>query len=138
MVAAMANVGYQVVGMDIDSDKVSALSDNYQPTIYEPGVAETFIRCRDRINFTDSFGEVMGLCRVVFITVGTPLTEEGDPDIRFLTEAIQNLARYLERGHDEVREYYYPNQEALEAAEENGWIVISMKNDFETVFSNLE
>jgi len=37
---------------------------------------------------------------------------------------------------DEKREYYYPNREALEEAQKNGWAVISMKNDFKTVFSN--
>ena len=36
---------------------------------------------------------------------------------------------------DEIREYYYPNQEALEEAEKNDWVVISIKNDFDTVFS---
>lgn len=37
---------------------------------------------------------------------------------------------------DEKREYFYPNHEALEASKKNGWIIISMKNDFETIFSN--
>jgi len=37
---------------------------------------------------------------------------------------------------DENREYYYPNEEALNESQRNDWIVISMKNDFKTVFSN--
>jgi hypothetical protein len=36
---------------------------------------------------------------------------------------------------DKTREYYYPNSEALEEAQKNNWVVISMKDDFETVFS---
>ena len=39
---------------------------------------------------------------------------------------------------DKIREYHYPNSEALEAADTNDWLVISMKNDFKTIFSNLE
>ena len=39
---------------------------------------------------------------------------------------------------DEVREYYYPNDEALEASEKNDWLVISMKNDFKDVFSSTQ
>jgi hypothetical protein len=37
---------------------------------------------------------------------------------------------------DEEREYNYPNSEALEESKQNDWLVISMKNDFKTVFSS--
>ena len=39
---------------------------------------------------------------------------------------------------DQLREYIYPDNESLEASEQNGWLVISMKNDFKTIFENLE
>ena len=39
---------------------------------------------------------------------------------------------------DELRECNYPNAEALEASEQNEWLVISMKDDFEIIFENLK
>ena len=39
---------------------------------------------------------------------------------------------------DEIREYHYPNSDALYASDQNNWLVISMKNDFKTVFQSLE
>jgi nucleotide sugar dehydrogenase len=98
MLAVMANVGYQVIGMDIDQAKVSRLSATYQPTIYEPGLAETLLRCRDRITFTSSYREVMEGSEAVFITVGTPVNGGGEPDTSALDTAVANLAQHLRRG----------------------------------------
>ena len=47
----------------------------------------------------------------------------------------KNLACILD--HDDAqREYFYPNSEALEWADTNDWLVISMKNDFKTIFES--
>ena len=51
-----------------------------------------------------------------------------------LTQHHENHFACMVNHDDEVREYYYPNSEALEESQKNGWVVISMKNDFETVF----
>jgi len=60
----------------------------------------------------------------------------GDIEMLTLTHYHENHFACMLDHDDEEREYYYPNQEALEEAQKNDWIVISMKNDFETVFSN--
>jgi len=60
----------------------------------------------------------------------------GDIEMLTLTQHHENHFACMVNHDDENREYYYPNQEALEEAQRNGWIVFSMKNDFETVFSN--
>jgi len=60
----------------------------------------------------------------------------GDIEMLLLTHHHENHFACMIDHDDEEREYYYPNSEALEEAQENGWVVISMKNDFETVFSN--
>jgi len=60
----------------------------------------------------------------------------GDIEMLTLTQHHENHFACMLDHDDEVREYYYPNQEALEESQRNGWVVISMKDDFETVFSN--
>jgi len=53
-----------------------------------------------------------------------------------LTHSQENHFACMVDHDDEEREYNYPNSEALEASKQNGWTVISMKNDFKTVFSS--
>jgi len=59
----------------------------------------------------------------------------GDIEMLKLTHNHENHFACMLDHDDEIREYYYPNQEALEEAEKNDWVVISIKNDFDTVFS---
>jgi len=60
----------------------------------------------------------------------------GDIEMLTLTHSHENHFACMLDHDDENREYYYPNEEALEEAQRNGWTVISMKNDFADVFSN--
>ncbi|MCH8085951.1 MAG: haloacid dehalogenase-like hydrolase [Thaumarchaeota archaeon] len=59
----------------------------------------------------------------------------GDIEMLMLTQNHKNHFACMLNHDDESREYYYPNQEALDESQKNGWIVISMKNDFKTIFS---
>ena len=60
----------------------------------------------------------------------------GDIEMLLLTNNHENHFGCMLDHDDESREYYYPNQEALDESQRNGWSVISMKNDFKTIFSN--
>ena len=52
-----------------------------------------------------------------------------------LTQHHENHFACMLNHDDELREYDYPNSDALDASEQNGWIVISMKNDFKSIFA---
>ena len=60
----------------------------------------------------------------------------GDIEMLTLTQNHKNHFACMVDHDDENREYFYPNSEALSESQRNGWTVISMKNDFKTVFSN--
>ncbi len=59
----------------------------------------------------------------------------GDIEMLMLTQIHENHFACMLDHDDESREYYYPNQEALDESQKNGWVVVSMKNDFKTIFS---
>ena len=59
-----------------------------------------------------------------------------DIEMLMLTHYHENHFGCMVNYDDESREYYYPNQEALDESQKNGWTVISMKNDFKEIFSN--
>jgi len=60
----------------------------------------------------------------------------GDVEMLRLTQNHKNHFACMVDHDDENREYLYPNSEALSESQRNGWTVISMKNDFKTIFSN--
>jgi UDPglucose 6-dehydrogenase len=70
--AAMAKLGHEVVGVDLDVAKVNALTAGRAP-FYEPGLTEllTETLATGRLRFTTDLAEIAG-ARVHFVCVGTP------------------------------------------------------------------
>ena len=70
--AAMASLGHEVIGFDIDQPKISLLSKG-QPPFYEPGLPELLAQVRQsgRLKFTDRATEVAD-ATAHFVCVGTP------------------------------------------------------------------
>jgi UDP-N-acetyl-D-mannosaminuronic acid dehydrogenase len=98
-VAALANVGYHVVGVDIDKEKVQKLSKTYIPPLYEPDLDKTLKNNKDSIEFTTDYAYAMKKCEAIFITVGTPLSETNQPDYKFVEFAIDSMGKNLRPGH---------------------------------------
>jgi UDPglucose 6-dehydrogenase len=94
--AAMAEMGYSVVGIDIDATKVESLSKGSVP-FYEPGLDELITSHVDagRLRFTTDFAEAAG-CDVHFICVGTPqIAGSNAADMRWVDGAVEALAPHL-------------------------------------------
>lgn len=60
----------------------------------------------------------------------------GDIEMLLLTHHHDNHFGCMLDHDDDQREYFYSNSEALESAHKNDWVVISMKNDFKTIFES--
>ena len=67
--------------------------------IYEPGLEELVRRNVEdrRLSFTGDLAEGVEHSDVVFICVGTPPKENGDPDMSYVQEAAKGIARALNR-----------------------------------------
>jgi UDPglucose 6-dehydrogenase len=97
--ACMAAVGHDVLGMDVDPDRISALRAGQTP-FYEPGLAELLREQIDlgRLRFTDSYEEAAAFGEVHFLCVGTPQrAADGAADLRYVDAAIDSLAPHLDR-----------------------------------------
>src|SRR3954451_18261207 len=97
--AAMADLGHEVLGMEIDADKREALSRGKAP-MYEPHLDELLARTVDsgRLRFTDSYAEVAAFGELHFVCVGTPQQPEGlAADVSQVESAISGLAPHLDR-----------------------------------------
>ncbi|HJL11892.1 MAG TPA: UDP-glucose/GDP-mannose dehydrogenase family protein, partial [Polyangiaceae bacterium LLY-WYZ-15_(1-7)] len=97
--AAMASIGHDVVGIDVDQRKIDALSKGEAP-FFEPGLPEILSEgvASDRLRFTTDMAEAKG-AKVHFIGVGTPQQRDGyGADLTYVNAAIDGLVPYLSKG----------------------------------------
>jgi UDPglucose 6-dehydrogenase len=97
--AAMADLGHEVLGMEIDATKREALASGRVP-IYEPHLAELLARNVEsgRLRFTDSYAEVAAFGELHFVCVGTPQQSESlAADVSQVESAFAGLAPHLDR-----------------------------------------
>lgn len=96
---AFADLGNDVVGVDIDAAKVEMLQAGECP-IYEPRLPELLQSNlkSGRITFTTDYAEAVPQSEFVFICVDTPSTPTGEADMRAVRSAATMLADHIRDG----------------------------------------
>jgi UDPglucose 6-dehydrogenase len=94
--AGMAEFGHQVVGIDIDEDKVKILNAG-QSHIFEVGLEPLLEKhtSTGRLRFTTDYTEIADWADVHFLALGTPSGPGGAADLSQLHAAIDTLAPLL-------------------------------------------
>jgi len=95
----MAELGYQVVGVDVDPPKIAKLSEGQLP-FHEPGLDEMLPRAlgSGRLRFTTDYAEAADFGDVHFVCVGTPQKQDSlAADMRYVESAVRSLAPHLRR-----------------------------------------
>ena len=90
--ACMADLGHDVLGIDVDETKVAALSAGRTP-FYEPGFEELLTRAlgTGRLRFTTTPGGDLAGVDLHFIAVGTPQSDTGAADLSYVDAAVTTL-----------------------------------------------
>ena len=93
----MAELGHDVVGVDVDARKVELLSNGRAP-FFEPGLEELLARNVEagRLTFTQDFSAIEG-AQIHFIGVGTPQSESGAADMTYVEAAVASMLPHLGR-----------------------------------------
>jgi UDPglucose 6-dehydrogenase len=96
--ACLAEIGHEVICLDIDAKKIGDLKKGTIP-IYEPGLEEVVRRGvqEKRLFFTTNYPEAVSGSEIVFIAVGTPPGEDGSADLNFVLTAARAIAESMER-----------------------------------------
>ena len=92
----LAEVGHDVVCVDIDQAKVDGLNRGVIP-IYEPGL-EPMVKANHaagRLAFTTDAAAAIAHGQVVFIAVGTPPDEDGSADLQYVLAVARTIGRHL-------------------------------------------
>ncbi len=92
----LAEVGHDVVCVDIDQARVDGLNNGVVP-IFEPGLAPMVRRnhAAGRLQFTTDPAAAVDGREIVFIAVGTPPDEDGGADLRYVLAAASTIGRHL-------------------------------------------
>lgn len=92
-----ADMGNDVVCVDIDADKVARLQRGESP-IYEPGLEALLSNSleKKRVTFTTDVAQAVTFAEVIFIAVGTPQDEDGSADLQYVVTVAAQIAEYID------------------------------------------
>ncbi|HEY0002754.1 MAG TPA: UDP-glucose/GDP-mannose dehydrogenase family protein, partial [Actinoplanes sp.] len=97
--ACMADIGHEVLGVDVDPNKIAALAEG-RPPFFEPGLGELLARTVEKgtLRFTTSLKEAGEFGDLHFICVGTP-QKRGSyaADLSHIEAVVKGLAPHLNR-----------------------------------------
>lgn len=91
-----ADLGNKVICLDVDPHKLEMLRAGKSP-IYEPGLEELMERNMrsGRLSFTDSYAAGLDGADFAFITVGTPMGDDGSADLRYVEAAARSVGEAI-------------------------------------------
>ncbi len=94
--ACMAEVGNDVLCLDLDLEKIRILQEGGIP-IYEPGLQEMVSRnvAAGRLHFTTNIEQAVQHGTIQFIAVGTPPDEDGSADLKYVLAAARSIGRLM-------------------------------------------
>lgn len=96
---AMAELGHEVIGVDVDATRIARLNDGQAP-FYEPDFERLLASAlaSGRLHFTTNVASAAP-ARVHFLAVGTPQSQNGDAaDLSFVNSAVDSLLPHLQAG----------------------------------------
>ncbi len=94
--ACLADVGHDVICVDVDAQKIAMLNQGKVP-IHEPGLDAIIARnqAEGRLQFTTDAPRAVKHGEVQFIAVGTPPGEDGSADLQYVLAVADTIGAHL-------------------------------------------
>ena len=94
--ACLAEMGNEVLCLDVDAEKINILKNGGVP-IHEPGLDKVIRNnvAAGRLHFTTDVAQAVSFGTAQFIAVGTPPDEDGSADLSYVLEAARNIGRLM-------------------------------------------
>jgi UDPglucose 6-dehydrogenase len=94
--ACFADIGHNVICVDNDARKIEVLKKGGMP-IYEPGLEELVRKNvkTGRLRFSNSIAEGVNKSEILFIAVGTPPKENGEPDLSSVEQVAMEIGEAM-------------------------------------------
>ncbi|HEY3543991.1 MAG TPA: UDP-glucose/GDP-mannose dehydrogenase family protein [Gaiellaceae bacterium] len=88
--SCFAELGHDVTIRDVVPERIEGLRAGEIP-IYEPGLDQVVERNRERLHFTLDVEEAVDGAEFLYVAVGTPPTESGDADLRYVWSVVDEI-----------------------------------------------
>ncbi len=93
--ACLANLGHEILCVDIDEQKIISLNQGILP-FYEPGLKELVAKNKSRLKFTTNIEEGVHFGKAIFNCVGTPSNEDGSANLKYVFSVAESVAKFAE------------------------------------------
>jgi UDPglucose 6-dehydrogenase len=92
-----ADLGNQVVCLDVDPERISKLKQGLMP-IYEPGLEQLVEQNvqAGRLVFSTDYASSLTEAEFAFLAVGTPSGEDGEADLQYIRSAAESIAEHVD------------------------------------------
>ncbi|MCA1031397.1 UDP-glucose/GDP-mannose dehydrogenase family protein [Bacillus timonensis] len=93
---SLAEIGFQITCIDVDTDKILKLQAGFSP-IYEPGLEELLQKNshEQRLVFTTDFRRAYSNADVIYIAVGTPEKADGSADLSYVERVAYDIGEHI-------------------------------------------
>tara|TARA_B100000902_G_scaffold18326_1_gene21968 strand:- start:16347 stop:17666 length:1320 start_codon:yes stop_codon:yes gene_type:complete len=94
--ACFAEMGNNVICVDVDKIKISNLKDGKVP-IYEPGIKPLVLenQRKGNLHFSTDITDALEKSQVVFIAVGTPMGDDGSADLKYVLQVAEDIGNNM-------------------------------------------
>lgn len=97
MGAGLANLGHQVICVDVNAQKINQIQQGKIP-FYEPGLKELVAQTKEKgkLRFITNVQEGVTSADIILNCVGTPSRNNGAADLTFVFQVAETVARYAQ------------------------------------------
>ncbi|WP_102346192.1 UDP-glucose dehydrogenase family protein [Bacillus sp. Marseille-P3661] len=94
--ACLSEIGHHVTCIDVDSTRVDMLKKGHSP-FYEPGLEDLLKRNikKGTLQFTTDYKVGLAHAEVIYITVDTPIKEDGSADLTYVNHVANEIAVHV-------------------------------------------
>ncbi len=97
LAVGFAKAGVQVVGFDLDAQKVRSVQDGVSHIEDVRSEDLAVVRAAGTLRATTDFDELLD-CDIINVCVPTPLTKTRDPDVSYIVRAVEDICKSLRQG----------------------------------------
>jgi len=95
LASVLGSKNYSTLGFDSDKEKLFNIK-NGKPPFYEPQLEETLnLALRKGLEITDSVLAIVENCQIIFVTVGTPQSDDGSINLSMIKSVVGEIGKYL-------------------------------------------
>lgn len=91
----LAEIGHQIICVDVDENKIKTLNDGVSP-IFEPDLEELMLKNKEKLTYTLDAKNAYKNAEVIFIGVGTPEKKDGSANLKYVYEVVREIAESIE------------------------------------------